>query len=121
MDSLFIFRRDLRLDDNTALIKACSESRTVYPIFIINPLQVGDKNKFKSENSIQFMYESLKDLSEISNNKLSILHGDNKKVIEDIIKNKKLNIKKVYCNQDYTPYAKKRDDELRKLLEKKKY
>ena len=38
--SIFIFRRDHRLDDNTGLIKACTESDKVYPIFIINPTKI---------------------------------------------------------------------------------
>jgi NAD+ synthase (glutamine-hydrolysing) len=33
-----------------SFIKACQESITVYPIFIITPHQVTDKNKFKSQN-----------------------------------------------------------------------
>ena len=115
-NSLFIFRRDLRLDDNTALIKACQESKKVYPVFIINPLQVGNKNTFRSENSIQFLHESLQDLLDSTNNKMMIIHGENNKVIENIIKQNKIN--KVYCNQDYTPYAKKRDNELKELLDK---
>ncbi len=121
-ESIFIFRRDLRLDDNTALIKACQESSKVYPIFITNPLQVGNQNSYRSQNSIQFLHESLLDLQELSNNKITILHGDNTKVIEHIIdnlnKNKNNKISKVYCNQDYTPYAKKRDQELKELLDK---
>lgn len=32
--SLFIFRQDLRLRDNTALIEAIKNSREVFPIFI---------------------------------------------------------------------------------------
>ncbi len=32
--SIFIFRRDLRLTDNTGLIHALAESREVIPLFI---------------------------------------------------------------------------------------
>jgi deoxyribodipyrimidine photo-lyase len=117
-DSLFIFHRDLRLDDNTGLIKACMESRKVYPVFIITPIQVTDKNKFKSQNSIQFMHESLKELLKDSGQKLSIYYGDNIKVIESIIQKSKKQITRVYWNMDYTPYAKKRDIELKKMLDK---
>ena len=46
MKGLFIFRRDLRLSDNTALLKACKECDKVYTIFIFTPEQVTDKNKF---------------------------------------------------------------------------
>lgn len=116
--SLFVFHRDLRLDDNTGLIKACTESKKVYPIFIITPIQVTDKNTYKSQNSIQFMHESLMELSKDSHNKLSIYYGETKKIIENIIKKSKGEITKVYSNMDYTPFAKKRDQELKTILEK---
>ncbi len=61
--SLFIFRRDLRLDDNTGLIKALEESQEVFPVFFLDKRLLED-NKYKSDNAIQFMSESLKDLHE---------------------------------------------------------
>ena len=63
-NGLFIFRRDLRIQDNIGLNLAMEKCKTVYPIFIFTPEQVTDKNKFKSDNSIQFMIESLDDLRE---------------------------------------------------------
>jgi deoxyribodipyrimidine photo-lyase len=118
-ESIFIFRRDLRPYDNTGLIKACKESSKVYPIFIVNPIQVGDKNSYKSENSINFMHESLVELDNLIDNKLSIFHGDNQQVIDEIINDENMKgIKKVYTNMDYTPYARQRDSELKTLLEK---
>ena len=66
MKSLFIFRRDYRIIDNKGLIEACKKSNEILCVFIFTPEQVKD-NKFKSENAIQFMIESLKDL--ISYNK----------------------------------------------------
>jgi deoxyribodipyrimidine photo-lyase len=118
-ESIFIFRRDLRSYDNTGLIKACKESSKVYPIFIINPIQVSEKNSYKSENSIYFMHESLIELDNLIDNNLSFFHGDNTQVIDELIKNEHMkDVKKVYSNMDYTPYARKRDDELKKTLEK---
>ena len=58
--SLFIFRRDFRLYDNTALYRCFKESKTVYPIFIFTPEQVTNKNEFKSSNAIQFMINHYK-------------------------------------------------------------
>ena len=58
--SLFIFRRDLRLADNTGLNNALAQSNKVIPCFIFDPRQVEDSNKYKSNNAIQFMIESLK-------------------------------------------------------------
>ena len=123
MNSLFIFRRDLRLDDNTGLIKACNESSQVYPIFIINQLQVSDKNSYKSENAIQFMHESLKELKDLSDNKISFFLADDDKhketkILIDLVK--KLKIDKVYSNKDYTSYARKRDNEIKDILDKEK-
>ena len=118
-ESIFIFRRDLRPYDNIGLIKACKESSKVYPIFIVNPIQVGDKNSYKSENSINFMHESLIELDNLMDNKLSIFHGDNQQVIDEIINDENMKgVKKMYTNMDYTPYARERDRELKKLLEK---
>jgi deoxyribodipyrimidine photo-lyase len=123
MYSIFIFRRDFRLDDNSGLLKAVSDSNLVYPIFIVNPLQVSDKNSYKSQNSIQFMHESLKELETISNNKLTVFHGHDLDVLKDILKSQskkseKTSVKKVYSNQDYTPFAKKRDQEIKEFLAK---
>lgn len=40
--SLFIFRQDLRLQDNTALIEAISYSEEVFPIFIHDTRAIED-------------------------------------------------------------------------------
>ncbi len=60
--ALFIFRRDLRIDDNTGLINACKQADKVIPCFIFDPRQIGPSNKYRSNNAIQFMIESLQDL-----------------------------------------------------------
>ncbi len=41
--SLYLFRRDLRIHDNTALNAALTESTTVIPCFIFDPRQVRKK------------------------------------------------------------------------------
>jgi deoxyribodipyrimidine photo-lyase len=51
--SLFIFRRDLRLEDNTtALIDALKSSECIIPCFILDPRQVESKNIRRSHVSI---------------------------------------------------------------------
>ena len=62
--SLFIFRRDLRIHDNIALIHALRESDQVIPIFIFTPEQIKN-NKFKSQRCINFMIESLQELNTV--------------------------------------------------------
>lgn len=40
--SLFIFRQDLRLHDNTALIEATKNSKEIFPIFIHDTRAIED-------------------------------------------------------------------------------
>lgn len=61
--SLFIFRRDLRIQDNTALNHALTSSEKVFTCFIFDPQQINaKKNNYKSNAAVQFMVESLQDL-----------------------------------------------------------
>ena len=113
MKSLFIFRRDLRVQDNIGLSECLKQSSKVYPIFIFTPEQIKN-NPYKSSNCVQFMIESLKELSKKIN--ITFLFGKNNEVLEEIIKKEKITT--IFTNTDYTPYAVKRDEELKKLCEK---
>lgn len=115
--SIFIFRRDLRLEDNLGLINALTNSEEVIPIFIFTPTQI-DKNPFKSDNAVQFMVESLLDLEQALSQKaktnLNFYYGKPEEVLDAIIKADK-EIDAVFINQDYSPYSKKRDDLLEQV------
>jgi deoxyribodipyrimidine photo-lyase len=114
MTSVFIFRRDLRLQDNTALIKAIRDGYKVLPIFVFTPEQIlTNKNSYFSHPAVQFMCESLIDLNDSLKKYQSQLHlfyGNNIDVLEAI--SKKLTIQAVYFNEDYSVYAKKRDKDI---------
>ena len=117
MNSLFIFRLDLRLKDNTGLIECIKNSDNVYLTFIFEPKQIDrKKNNYFSSNCVQFMIESLKELYSKSDKKLIFLYGNTIEVIESVIK--KLNINNIYFNKDYTPFSLKRDSNIKKLCEK---
>ncbi|WMW24377.1 deoxyribodipyrimidine photo-lyase [Methanolobus sediminis] len=109
--SLFIFRRDLRVDDNTTLNIAMEKSEWVIPCFIFDP-RLADKNRKNfNYNSFQFLLESLGDLDkqlESRNGKLFLFSGLPEDVIGDF--NDKHRIEAVFFNKDYTPFSKKRDD-----------
>lgn len=118
-NGLFIFRRDLRIVDNNGLNFLSTLCNNIYCIFIFTPEQIGSGNKYKSNNSVQFMIESLEDLSkEISKEggQLYTFYGDNEKVIADCIKAWDINV--VAFNLDITPYARIRDDKIVKLCQK---
>lgn len=117
-NGLFIFRRDLRIVDNNGLNLLNDKCKNVYTIFIFTPEQVSSSNDYKSDNSVQFMIESLKDLEkQISQKggKLLCFYGHNDKIIRDVIKTFEINI--VCFNLDYSPYARKRDESIIKLCE----
>jgi len=109
-NGLFIFRRDFRVIDNVGLNIANGICKRIYPIFIFTPEQVTGANKFKSDNSVQFMIESLEDLSlQISKmgGHLMCFYGNNNTIVSYLIKQLDINI--VCFNADYTPYAIQRE------------
>jgi len=114
-NGLFIFRRDLRIIDNTCLNQMTNFCDKVYPIFIFTPEQVGSTNKFKSDNSVQFMIESLDDLNRAISGKLLCFYGHNISILKNLVKD--LDIHCIGFNVDYTPYASKRDTEIEKLCQ----
>ncbi len=119
-NGLFIFRRDLRIIDNNGLNIANESCKNIYPIFIFTPEQVGSGNKYKSDNSVQFMIESLEDLaSQISKQggKLLTFYGKNLNTISDCIDTLKIDY--ICFNRDITPYARERDEEIMELCIKK--
>lgn len=107
--SIFVFHRDLRLHDNTGLLKALEQSEQVVPLFIATPQQL-EHNKYKGDHAVQFLVESLKDLDEDlqkKGSKLYIAQGTTHEVLNDIIAQTKAQV--VCSNFDYTPFAKERD------------
>ena len=120
-NGLFIFRRDLRIDDNMALHHATHECENVYTCFIFTPEQVGRNNSYRSDNAIQFMVESLEDLAadiHATGGELHTFYGKNVAIVGELID--ALKIDAVYFNRDYTPYALIRDDEISKVCQKMK-
>jgi deoxyribodipyrimidine photo-lyase len=120
MKSLFIFRRDFRLHDNSGFIECYKKSENILPIFIFTPEQI-ENNEYFSSNCFQFMLESLEDLdNDLKKNYKSQIHyyyGDNVEVLEKLLKEYKYD--NIYFNVDYTLYAQKRDNEIQEFCKKK--
>lgn len=102
---IFLFHRDYRLFDNLGFIHCFSYNpKNVYPVFIFTPEQADKtKNKYFSNNSLQFIINSLIDLNKELNNKLNIFYGDTQTILKKIIKEE--NITHLIENEDYTKYA----------------
>ena len=119
MYTLFIFRRDLRIIDNLGLIYAMKNCKNIVPIFIFTPEQVTSKNKFRGDNCIQFMIESLDNLNMELNkvgSKLYMFYGDNIKVLNKL--RTTIDIDNIIFNMDYTPYAISRDKKIENFCKK---
>lgn len=126
MDTLiFIFRRDLRLHDNTTWIEAVkvahNKGYNLLPVFIFNPEQIDpERNAYFNNNQVQFMIESLQGLNEElkqCGGRLHYYYGSDIDVITDICK--VCNVKVVAFNQDITPFAIKRDEAIGEFCDKK--
>ena len=118
--SLFIFRRDLRLEDNLGLLEVLAQSKIVIPCFIFDPKQIDrEQNKYFSEPAFQFLLNSLLELDErlISiGSKLYIFFGEPEKITESLIHND--GVQAVFVNKDYTPFARRRDASIAHICEK---
>jgi deoxyribodipyrimidine photo-lyase len=119
---IFLFHRDLRLIDNTTLIYQIKQTKNITPIFIFPPEQINPKkNKYFSNNSVQFMIESLYELHTAikdKNGEMYFFEGNNIDVLKAI--HEKEIIESIGFNIDYTPYALKRDNEIKEWCLKNK-
>jgi deoxyribodipyrimidine photo-lyase len=101
--SIFWFRRDLRLNDNPALLAAIAESDEIIPVFILDSRQIeklGDKGKAYLAQSLHLLDQSL-------DNKLHVIAGDPLTVLKDL--SKKHNATSVHISASYEPNDSKED------------
>lgn len=114
MISAFLFQRSLRLDDNLGLLKALRESVSVLPVFCVDPRQATpSQNPYFSAYSLGFMYQSLQDLQKQLKSKgsdLVLITGEVHKILPQLLR--KRNVQTLYMNRDYTPFARKRAEQL---------
>ncbi|PIB25354.1 deoxyribodipyrimidine photolyase [Maribacter sp. 4U21] len=115
--SVFWFRRDLRLDDNIGFLQALKSDYPVFPIFIFDT-EILD-NLPKDDPRVNFIHETLQsmreDLQENDDSSIALYHGKPQEVFNSLIK--EYDIKAVFTNHDYEPYAKKRDEEIKNSLD----
>lgn len=114
--SIFWFRRDLRLEDNTGLFKALNEASSVLPIFIFDAEILQDLPN--DDARVSFIHKTI----EYLNNKLrrdynstiAMFYGNTIDVFSSLIE--KYSLDAVYTNHDYEPYALNRDAKIEQLL-----
>ena len=116
--SIFWFRRDLRLKDNHGY-QALESEKKVLPIFIFDE-DILDLLENKSDKRVDFIVQGLQTLNSFlkSKNKgIKIFKGKPLEIYKKLTEN--YEIEAVYCNEDYEPYAIKRDQEIANFLASK--
>lgn len=114
--TIFWFRRDLRLRDNAGLYHALKDGSPVVPVFIFDR-NILDELEDKNDRRVEFIHLALQDIQQQLlkiDSSLDIRYGNPFDIYKELLK--EYNIKKVFTNHDYEPYAKQRDSEILQLL-----
>lgn len=110
------FRRDLRWKDNVALSQALAQDLPVLPIFIFDTTILNDLTD-KSDKRVDFIHQQLQKLQQDlvkKGSSLLVLHGKPIAIWQQLLQ--AYNIKMVFTNRDYEPYAQTRDKAIYALL-----
>ena len=117
--SLFWFRRDLRLNDNTGFFYALQQEKNVIPVFIFDQ-NILDKLEERADARVEFIHDQVTRLSaelESKGSSLLVKYGDPEAIYKSLLS--EYEIEGLYTNRDYEPYAKSRDTAIENLLKEK--
>lgn len=116
---IFIFRRDLRIEDNYGLIKLSKQCDYILPIFILDSNQILQKNKkYFSNNVVQFICESLIDITKRIP-EFKLFYGNPNIILQKLIRLLKVKYELLIgFNLDYSIYSIKRDNLIKILCKK---
>ncbi|MDA1269040.1 MAG: deoxyribodipyrimidine photo-lyase [Bacteroidetes bacterium] len=117
--SLCWFRRDLRIEDQTALFYSLQQEQQVLPLFIFDR-HILDALEDKSDARVTFIHKqiaSLKAFFEKHGGSMLIKYGHPEIIFQELLD--EFDILTVYTNRDYEPYAQSRDAQVEALLGKK--
>lgn len=113
--SVFWFRRDLRLVDNTGFISALQSDWPVLPIFIFDT-DILSKLEDKADKRVDLIHQMLRSLKselEVMGSSLLVLHGKPENIFERLLVD--YDVKAIFTNRDYEPYAIHRDNTIKNL------
>lgn len=113
----FVFRRDFRVHDNTALFHAldyCKQHKlSLWPVFVFHETQVSpERNGYYSDRCFRFLMHALHHLmnDQIPLDFVYCKHDEcEPDVLLRVLKKSKRVLSAVFFNKDLTPYAKRRD------------
>lgn len=114
MVAIVWIRRSMRVEDNTALVRASRNHDRVVPFYVI------DEDYFDTETlgypRVRFWRESLEELKQVLEERgcdLVIRKGKPVNQVSKIVD--EIDADAVYFNRDYSPYSRKRDSKVHEL------
>ncbi|MEO5912160.1 MAG: deoxyribodipyrimidine photo-lyase [Pelobium sp.] len=113
---IFWFRRDLRLNDNAGLYHALKSGYKVLPLFIFDK-NILNELEDEDDARVTFIHQQLEELKtniQKHHSFLIIKYGEPFAIWEKLIS--EYDLKAVYTNHDYEPYAFARDEQLNQFF-----
>ena len=110
------FRRDLRIEDQTALYYSLQQEGQVLPLFIFDR-HILDALEDKDDARVSFIHDQitrLKSFFEQHGSSLLVRYGYPAQIFQELLH--EYPVQAVYTNRDYEPYAVLRDSHLEELL-----
>lgn len=114
--NIFWFRRDLRLYDNAGLYHALRSDNPVLPIFIFDR-NILDELEDKTDRRVEFIHLALQEIQQQLvklGSSLDVRYGKPVDIYKELLK--EYDVKTIFTNHDYEPYARERDSSIEKLL-----
>ncbi|WP_375417419.1 cryptochrome/photolyase family protein [uncultured Hymenobacter sp.] len=114
--TLFWHRRDIRLPDNAGLAAALQSGFPVVPFFIYDK-EILDNLPDKKDARLTFIYDEVERVAretEAAGGTFLAYYGTPADVIEQLVQEHE--VAAVYTNEDYEPYATRRDGHVEALL-----
>ncbi len=107
-------RRDLRLDDNTAIHEAFNNDLPVLLVYVFDKELI--HNKSVNDLGLNFVFDQLKNINDLLkdyNSSVLIQSGEAFNVFKEIFS--KFQVKALYANKEYEPYTISRDQKIEEL------
>ncbi|MGZ8746216.1 MAG: cryptochrome/photolyase family protein [Mycobacterium sp.] len=110
MPALLWFRRDLRLHDLPALLDAAATDGEVLACYVLDPRLKASSGRRR----MQYLYDALRDVDDSLDGRLHVSRGRPEKRIPALAK--AIGASSVHVSADYSPFGRRRDDEVRDAL-----
>jgi deoxyribodipyrimidine photo-lyase len=111
-NSLFIFRRDLRVNDNLGLIECNNNSDGILLVFLFDIKRNSKENQYYNPYSLSYLLKALDNLKNKIDIKIIVTENE-LETIKSIVQ--KEEITSIYENKDFTEYSKHRSEKIKEF------